>query len=88
MYFDGRIKAFHTDRYSAGHRPTNYEKWVTAVRPYRIRYEEVGGRSAQHAGGLTARVFLVHYCRSIQLLHLSPMHQPYCTVFCRALSRT
>ncbi|GAB4818755.1 hypothetical protein N2152v2_005801 [Parachlorella kessleri] len=40
MFWDGRIKAFHTDRYSAGHRATNYQKWVTAARPYRISYEE------------------------------------------------
>ena len=45
MYWDGRIKAFHTDRYSAGHRATDYAKWATAVKPYRIRYEEASGRA-------------------------------------------
>lgn len=40
MYWDGRIKAFHTDNYSAGHRATNYQRWVAAEKPYRISYEE------------------------------------------------
>ena len=37
MFWDGRIKAFHTDRYQAGHRATDYKKWLNATRPYRIR---------------------------------------------------
>lgn len=40
MFWDGRIKAFHTDRYEAGHRATDYKKWLKAVRPYNIEYEE------------------------------------------------
>ena len=40
MYLDGRIKPFHSDRYKAGHRATDYNKWLGAMRPYRIRYEE------------------------------------------------
>jgi hypothetical protein len=36
MFWDGRIKAFHTDRYEAGHRATDYKKWLKAVRPYNI----------------------------------------------------
>ena len=40
MFWDGRIKPFHMDRYTAGHRATDYKKWLTAVKPYRVRYEE------------------------------------------------
>lgn len=40
MFWDGRIKPFHTDRYKAGHRATDFRKWLVASRPYRIRYEE------------------------------------------------
>lgn len=40
MFWDGRIKPFHTDRYRAGHRATDYKKWLTAIKPYKIRYEE------------------------------------------------
>jgi glycosyltransferase-like protein LARGE len=40
MFWDGRIKPFHTDRYKAGHRATDFRKWLAAARPYRIRYEE------------------------------------------------
>ena len=40
MFWDGRIKPFHTDRYKAGHRATDFRKWLTAAHPYRIRYEE------------------------------------------------
>lgn len=40
MYRDGRLKAFHADRYRAGHRATDYAKWLEATRPYRVRYEE------------------------------------------------
>lgn len=36
MFWDGRIKAFHTDRYEAGHRATDYKKWLQASRPYNI----------------------------------------------------
>jgi hypothetical protein len=36
MFWDGRIKAFHTDRYEAGHRATDYKRWLTATRPYNI----------------------------------------------------
>lgn len=41
MFWDGRIKPFHSDRYSAGHRATDFKKWLTATRPYNIVYEEV-----------------------------------------------
>ena len=37
MFWDGRIKAFHTDRYEAGHRATNYKRWLEAARPYPIQ---------------------------------------------------
>ena len=37
MFWDGRIKAFHTDRYEAGHRATNYKRWLEASRPYPIQ---------------------------------------------------
>jgi hypothetical protein len=37
MFWDGRVKAFHTDRYEAGHRATDYKKWLQAVRPYNIQ---------------------------------------------------
>ena len=37
MFWDGRIKPFHTDRYEAGHRATDYKKWLNATRPYKIR---------------------------------------------------
>lgn len=37
MFFDGRIKAFHTDRYEAGHRATDYKRWMQAARPYPIQ---------------------------------------------------
>lgn len=37
MFKDGRIKAFHTDRYAAGHGATNYKHWMTAARPYPIQ---------------------------------------------------
>lgn len=40
MFWDGRIKAFHTDRYEAGHRATDYKRWLEASRPYNIQYEE------------------------------------------------
>lgn len=40
MFWDGRIKPFHTDRYKAGHRATDFRKWLVATKPYRIRYEE------------------------------------------------
>jgi hypothetical protein len=40
MFWDGRIKPFHTDRYKAGHRATDFRNWLVASRPYRIRYEE------------------------------------------------
>lgn len=40
MFWDGRLKPFHTDRYKAGHRATDFRKWLVASRPYRIRYEE------------------------------------------------
>lgn len=40
MFWDGRIKPFHTDRYKAGHRATDFRKWLVASNPYRIRYEE------------------------------------------------
>ena len=40
MFWDGRVKAFHTDRYEAGHRATDYKKWLQATRPYNIVYEE------------------------------------------------
>lgn len=37
MFWDGRIKAFHTDRYEAGHRATDYKRWLEASRPYNIQ---------------------------------------------------
>ncbi|KAL6781671.1 hypothetical protein ACKKBF_B09005 [Auxenochlorella protothecoides x Auxenochlorella symbiontica] len=40
MSRDGRLKPFHTDRYRAGHRATDYARWLTARTPYHIRYEE------------------------------------------------
>lgn len=40
MFWDGRIKPFHTDRYKAGHRSTDFGRWLSAVNPYRITYEE------------------------------------------------
>lgn len=40
MFWDGRIKPFHGDRYSAGHRATDFKKWLTATRPYSIVYEQ------------------------------------------------
>lgn len=41
MFLDGRIKPFHGDRYSAGHRATDFKRWLKASRPYDIVYEEV-----------------------------------------------
>lgn len=40
MFWDGRIKPFHTDRYKAGHRATDFRKWLVASLPYKIKYEE------------------------------------------------
>lgn len=40
MFWDGRLKPFHADRYKAGHRATDFRKWLVATRPYRIQYEE------------------------------------------------
>lgn len=40
MSRDGRLKPFHTDRYRAGHRATDYARWTTAKQPYSVRYEE------------------------------------------------
>lgn len=40
MFWDGRIKPFHTDRYRAGHRATDFRKWLIAAHPYTITYEE------------------------------------------------
>lgn len=40
MFWDGRIKPFHTDRYKAGHRATDFRKWLVASSPYSINYEE------------------------------------------------
>jgi hypothetical protein len=37
MFWDGRVKPFHTDRYEAGHRATDYKKWLNAVKPYKIK---------------------------------------------------
>ena len=56
MFWDGRIKPFHTDRYRAGHRATDYRKWLVASRPYLIRYEEVGAASGWCRDGLAAFV--------------------------------
>ena len=40
MFWDGRIRPFHTANYKQGHRATDFKKWLTATKPYRIRYEE------------------------------------------------
>ena len=40
MSRDGRLKPFHTDRYRAGHRATDYARWAQARQPYAVRYEE------------------------------------------------
>ncbi|KAK9804322.1 hypothetical protein WJX72_006601 [[Myrmecia] bisecta] len=39
-YEAGMLKPFQVDRYPKGHSPTGYERWVVAVKPYRIRYRE------------------------------------------------
>ena len=40
MFWDSRLKPFHSDRYKAGHRATDFRKWLIATRPYKIQYEE------------------------------------------------
>ena len=42
MYADGQLQSFHGAHYRAGHRATDYERWLATDRPYRVRYEEVG----------------------------------------------
>lgn len=36
----GALKAFHVDRYSQGHRATDYGRWAASERPYRVAYQE------------------------------------------------